>query len=115
MPGLAGAFAQNPWLGLCASWPVGRASPAEREAVRTDVPIVLLRGEFDPYTTNPDPAWLATMPHAYAYTFPGASYSPVSEGTSGCAAAIRAAFLDQPARAPDPACIGSFQEPSLVP
>lgn len=37
-------------LGACSVWPRGTAAPGHREALRTDIPVLLVSGERDPVT-----------------------------------------------------------------
>jgi pimeloyl-ACP methyl ester carboxylesterase len=38
------------WFSACAAWPVGRTSAVETKAVRSDLPTLILAGQFDPIT-----------------------------------------------------------------
>jgi pimeloyl-ACP methyl ester carboxylesterase len=113
-PGLADAFADNPYLELCASWPVGRAAGSERTPFRSDVPILMLHGELDPYSSLPDSMTLSAMSHAYAFSFPGQSTNPIAEGDAECAQSVRAAFLDDPTTGPDATCISTMDRLPLA-
>ncbi len=37
-------------MGACTVWPRGKAAPGHREALRTDIPVLLVSGERDPVT-----------------------------------------------------------------
>ena len=79
--------------------------------VRTDVPVLMLFGTFNPYTMAPDPASLATMSHAFAYVFPTRSSRPLDVP---CAVRIRGAFVDDPTAQPNTGCIATLHDPTLV-
>jgi pimeloyl-ACP methyl ester carboxylesterase len=108
VPGLADAFVDNPYLELCTSWPVDRAGGSERMPIRSDVPILMLHGELDPYSSMPGSTTLSAMTHAYAFAFPGQSTSPIAEGSTECAQSVRAAFLDDPMAEADATCISTM-------
>jgi pimeloyl-ACP methyl ester carboxylesterase len=95
----------------CQVWGVEHLGDWVAEPVTSDVPTLLLSGEFDP-TVPPNMAEVAAeqLTHAYLYTFPGVGHSVI--GSSACATAMMLAFLEEPAQAPDAACLEEM--PGLV-
>jgi pimeloyl-ACP methyl ester carboxylesterase len=79
----------------CRAWDVAPAPAVENEPVRSDVPALLLAGEYDPDTP---PAWarqlLASMPNARYVEFRGRSHGA---GFNQCGGQIETAFLRDPA------------------
>jgi hypothetical protein len=65
----------------------------------------MLRGALDPTTVEPTPADLDALPNATVVTFPGTGVHPLGAGEATCSFAIRAAFVDDPGRAPDTGCL----------
>ena len=55
----------------CKAWNVGRAPASEGQAVASDIPTLILEGEYDPVTppANGDLA-AQTLSHSYHYLFP---------------------------------------------
>ncbi|MBP7570950.1 MAG: alpha/beta fold hydrolase [Acidobacteria bacterium] len=93
-------------FGICADWRVPPV-PEVKAPVQSDVPVLLLSGEFDP-GTPPAFAEIAarTLPRSYRYVLP---YLGHTDGfTSACHASIVLAFLDDPAHAPDTSCLAGM-------
>jgi pimeloyl-ACP methyl ester carboxylesterase len=87
----------------CAGWPVDPVSRAQIQPVRSNAPVLLLSGRFDP-TTPPAYAAAAarTLPHAQSVLFSSGTH--VAYGTP-CAAAIVDRFL-RTGHANRPPCAG---------
>ncbi len=100
-------------LAICQVWPSGQAGPLEDAPVHSDIPTLLLAGEYDPYTP---PSWAeraaATLPNGYVYEFPGVGHGPLK--FLPCAQEIALAFLDDPTVAPAADCIAELGPPSFV-
>jgi hypothetical protein len=101
-------------LEICAAWDVQPAGAVENEPVHSDIPTLILAGEFDPTTPT---AWsrlaASTLSRSYYYEFPGASHG-VTTITHVCPRQIRNAFLDNPAEAPDTRCMAEMRGRSFV-
>ncbi|MGC9350103.1 MAG: alpha/beta fold hydrolase [Anaerolineae bacterium] len=107
-PELAGVFAHG-LLGelayrVCEGWDAGQADPSADEAVVSDIPTLVMTGEFDPITP---PAWgrhvVETLSHGYAFEYPGVGHG--ASAVEGCPQGMLLAFLDDPTKASDAACI----------
>lgn len=89
---------------LCPIWDVEAATVREREVVRSDVPTLVLAGEYDPVTP---PSWgvLAAqgLSTSYFYVLPGGGHAVID--ASDCMMAISKAFLANPEREPDASCL----------
>ncbi|MCA9971430.1 MAG: alpha/beta fold hydrolase, partial [Anaerolineales bacterium] len=87
----------------CDVWQVPAADPRENEPVRSDVPTLLLAGDYDPITP-PDGAreTAAHLSHAYYFEFAGQSHGVARHS---CGIALVIAFLDQPDASPDAGCL----------
>ena len=114
-PSLLGALAHHPYLDACRAWPTGELELSRDPFPATDVPILLLHGDLDPYSTPPERSTLATLSHAYAYVFAGQSTNPLGRGEEGCAQSVRSAFLADPSSAPDTTCLASLGVPTFTP
>jgi len=112
-PELAGIY-ENSLIGpfmfeVCQDWPAGKADPSANQPVYSDVPTLLMSGEFDPITP---PAWgrkaAQTLSRAYYFEYPG-----IGHGASliqGCPQDMAIAFLAQPETVPDDTCIAGLGE-----
>lgn len=100
-------------LEICDLWDVGEADPIENQPVVSDIPALVLAGEFDPITP---PSWgslaAETLPNSFYFEFPG-----LGHGTSvadPCPLSIAQGFLDDPQANPDSSCIGDMAGPDFV-
>ncbi len=99
-------------LAVCPGWGAGKAGPEENQPVHSDVPTLVLAGEFDPLEP---PAWsqlaASTLPHGYYYLLSG-----VGHGASllGCGQVLTVQFVENPALAPKPVCDTSGAAPAFV-
>ncbi len=96
---------------LCPrAWAVGAADPVENEPISSDVPTLLISGEYDPVTP---PAWgalaAATLPNSTHVVIPNASHDAF---TTDCGAALALAFVNDPSAALDTAC--AENQPGIV-
>lgn len=97
---------------VCAMWEAGKAAPVENEPVSSDLPTLILAGEYDPITP---PSWgesvAAGFSHSTFFTFPGRGHGVSLDG--GCPLSIMLAFLDDPASAPDGECVEEMAGPAF--
>jgi pimeloyl-ACP methyl ester carboxylesterase len=98
-------------LSLCEDWATKPVVPAENEPVISDLPTLILSGEFDPITP---PAWgqltAETLSNATFLEFPGISHGVLGMGTDGglCTFKILEEFLANPNGAVDANCINQL-------
>jgi pimeloyl-ACP methyl ester carboxylesterase len=89
---------------ICDVWKVPPAAPVLNEPVKSDIPALILAGEYDAYTP---PAWgrlaAQTLSHSYFYEVPGVGHGPGF--SSKCARDMVALFFDGPATAPKDECL----------
>jgi pimeloyl-ACP methyl ester carboxylesterase len=107
-PKLAPLFSQST-LGemgfqICQEWNSGEANPIENEPVTSQVPALILAGEFDPITP---PAWghrvTETLENSYYYEYPGVGHG--ASTVEGCPRQMTLAFIESPTQAPENICI----------
>jgi pimeloyl-ACP methyl ester carboxylesterase len=99
------AFARaNLPLIACPVWSVGRALPAFHEPVRSDTPILILTGEYDPITP---PDWAvtaaATLSQSIVIRFPGIGHGILA--SHRCADELALRFLGDPSKSPYHDCL----------
>lgn|GEM_PF-794100 len=89
----------------CDAWGTDTPNPVENEAVRSDVPVLILNGQFDPITP---PRWgelaAETLVNSQSVTFPGVGHGASLSG-SVCAQFIALNFLETPETALNTSCI----------
>jgi pimeloyl-ACP methyl ester carboxylesterase len=100
-------------LETCAVWESGTASAIEDAAVASDIPTLILTGQYDPVTP---PEWgqiaASTLPNSFYFEFPGVGHSAIDAGA--CPVRIGVAFLNAPAVAPDARCLAGMGPPAFV-
>lgn len=100
-------------LELCRLWDVEQLGPPIDEPVMSDIPTLLLSGQFDPITPPANAAQAAeTLETAYTFTFPNGSHG--SFGLNPCAGTIVADFLANPQVEPRAACLNQLGPPDFV-
>ena len=89
-------------------WNVPALYAYAKETVTSDVPTLILCGEFD-HVCPPLCGEIVAqgLTQAYVYTFPGFAHSPIDSGP--CALLMTAEFLEDPTTAPDSSCLGEME------
>lgn len=99
---------------ICETWDSGEVDPRENAPVTSDLPTLILAGQFDPITP---PEWgqltAQTLSQAYFYEFPNAGHWVIRSGA--CPLDVTLDFLQDPATPPDAACIGGLGAPDFAP
>lgn len=120
VPELEEFISGSPNLGLglftiCQTWnPEADPAEIENQAVVSDLPTLVMAGEYDPITP---PAWsqlvTADLSNSYYVAFPGLGHGVSISGE--CPAAVMLAFIEDPGSAPDTACVAEMSGPAFVP
>jgi len=107
------AFDQEGMWTVCSTWQARPANPIENQPVASDIPTLVLAGEYDPITP---PAFgekaAATLSQSSFFTFPG-----MGHGVSishPCPLSITLEFLGNPEAKPDAGCIAEMQAPPFM-
>ena len=104
------AFSGEGVFSVCQSWGSAAADPKENQPVTSDIPTLVLAGEYDPITP---PEWgqqvADTLARRYFYVFPGVGHGVAT--AHDCPHGITLAFLADPAAALDASCIGGMGGP----
>ena len=97
-------------FGVCEYWGAGEAAPGENEPVASNIPTLILAGQYDSATPL---AWAfqaqASLSNAYLFEFPGAGHALLSD--NACAISITGSFLENPAQQPDSGCLQDIEWP----
>ncbi len=110
-----GALFANSILGgmayqACDLWGAGQAGLSADQPVYSDIPTMVMNGEFDPVTP---PAWgqhaAKTLENVYTFEYPGVGHG--AGGLVGCPRQMLEAFLEQPEAPPDDGCIADMAKP----
>lgn len=88
----------------CAVWDVDALESYVDDPIVSDIPILVLSGEFDPITpSSGGQQVLQTLSNSYEFTFPGVGHGALLGG--GCPIMLMQTFLDDPLTEPDATCI----------
>jgi pimeloyl-ACP methyl ester carboxylesterase len=97
---------------VCQQWGAKPAAQVENEPVTSDLPTLVLSGEYDPITPpNYNQAVAKTLSKSFLFEFPG-----IGHGVSisdPCPMGIAKAFLNQPSATPVSTCIEAMREPAF--
>jgi len=100
-------------LEVCAFWGAGSADAVENEAVFSDIPTLILAGEYDPITP---PAWgqqvQSHLSNANFYEFPGTGHGVSISGE--CAVELVESFWADPQDEPDTSCLTTVGAPEFT-
>jgi pimeloyl-ACP methyl ester carboxylesterase len=107
-PAFAEVFSHPPYLAACKVWDVPPATPAVHKPVHTDVPLLMLPGQFDSFSPASEARAVAsTLPRAWVVEVPGQTHNTL--GFSDCPISIRNAWVQDPTSAPaDTSCLGAL-------
>jgi hypothetical protein len=98
----------------CAMWNVEPLGEEVSAPVVSDIPTLILSGEFDPNTPPGGGSLVAeTLSRSYVFTFPGVGHNVV--GNSLCAQSMVLDFLAEPTEEPDAGCLSDMGRRFVVP
>lgn len=97
-------FDTRKFYDLCSRWNTYVPNPAENRPISSDIPALVLSGEFDPITP---PEWGALaakdLSNSYFYTLNSVGHGVAR--SDDCAMGLVLDFLDDPMTAPDSTCV----------
>ena len=97
----------RPLTMICQDWDAGVADPTSWEPVVSDIPTLVMTGEYDP---NLAPAWgervASTLSAASVFEYPGIGHGSV--GTHPCPTGMFVAFIEDPTSIPDDSCMSTM-------
>ncbi len=98
---------------LCSQWGAGSAAPIENQPVQSDIPTLVLAGQYDPVTPPDYNKQVAqSLSKSYLFEFPGLGHGVSISGD--CPLGITKAFLETPERQPESDCINAMSGPPFV-
>jgi len=97
---------------ICTFWDSGQADDRENEPVISEIPSLVLHGEFDPITP---PAWgkhaAETLSHSYYYLFPAVGHGA---GVTECGWSMMINFILNPSQPPDDVCLSEMDDLTFI-
>lgn len=98
---------------ICAMWGAGVADVSENQAVVSDIPSLVLAGEYDPVTSPVfTQAAAENLSNSYFYQLP--YFGHAVQDQSNCANQLAASFIKSPAREPDTTCLQNLSRLDFV-
>jgi len=89
---------------ICQMWDSGAAPEIENQPVISDIPALVLAGEYDPLTP---PTWgeqtAQNLLNSYYFLFPAAGHAVIDSGE--CPSLLIAEFLANPTTPPQATCL----------
>jgi hypothetical protein len=99
---------------VCEIWSVKKVSEIENKAVRSDIPVLLISGEYD----NETPVkWAESMANnltnSYNLIFKGWKHGPTTYWSNPCAMQAANDFFNNPTIKPNPECFTEIKSPEF--
>jgi pimeloyl-ACP methyl ester carboxylesterase len=103
-------------IAACRAWPRGEIPAGFHQPVRSDVPVLLVSGSYDPVTPPRFAGEVARqLPHAVELTIPEGHHGPGGLAHPECFAGITARFFDRGAAdGLDTSCVATMAPPPFV-
>jgi pimeloyl-ACP methyl ester carboxylesterase len=99
---------------ICNIWGVAKVPDIENQAVKSDIPVLLINGEYDNETP---PGWADKMRknlnNSYHLVFKGWKHTPTTNWGNQCAMKAANDFFNNPNQAPMPACFKKITTPGF--
>ncbi len=93
---------------ICNLWGAKKAAPVENEPVTSDIPTLVMSGQFDPITP---PAYgelaAQSLKNSYVFVFPGIGHGSSIENI--CPIRMFISFVRDPTQKPNSSCIGQMK------
>jgi pimeloyl-ACP methyl ester carboxylesterase len=108
-----GVFDLSSYIPICGGWAAGNAPAVENQPVSSDIPTIVLSGQYDPITTPADGQTAAkTLSHSFFFEFPGLGHGVSID--DNCPRGITEAFLNDPTSKPNDSCIAKMSGPDFA-
>jgi pimeloyl-ACP methyl ester carboxylesterase len=109
--GLSGVFASGQALfDICRGWGAAPLVADENQPLTTDIPALVVAGQYDPITPPAFARQLAGhLSHSYLFEFSNVSHTPTVGSDSTCPLNTVLAFLHDPATEPSHACLAEME------
>ena len=101
---------------ICDVWGAAPFDPREGEPLVSDIPTLILAGEYDPTTPSTFSKQVAeNLSNSHFFEFPRQGHAPSTNTLEDCPFNIALAFLDDPGANPDDACVAEMGPQFVVP
>ncbi len=108
-----GVFDLSSYIPICSAWEAGKAPAIENQPVSSDIPTIVLSGQYDPITTPADGQVVAkNLSRSFFFEFPGLGHGVSID--NDCPRGMTEAFLNDPTSKPNDSCIAQMSGPAFV-
>ncbi|MBC8161942.1 MAG: alpha/beta fold hydrolase [Roseiflexaceae bacterium] len=112
-PQLRGLFDMGTYTPVCGAWNAGAAPAVENQPVTSDLPTLVMSGEYDPVTPPADAKKVAdTLERSFYVNFTGYGHGVSIDGD--CAVGITTSFFEDPSAQPDVSCVDELAGPEFA-
>lgn len=99
---------------VCRIWGVQKVADIENLPVKSDIPVLLISGEYDELTpVKWAEAMTANLSHSYHLIFKGWKHGPTTNWSNPCAMTTANAFFNHPEQQPNPDCLTQIKSPEF--
>jgi len=114
--GLTGVFGSGQTVfDVCRLWGTAPLAPDENQPVTSDIPTLIVAGQYDPMTPPTFARQLAGhLSHSYLFEFPNVSHTPTINSASSCPLDIALAFLHDPSTEPSRSCLAEMEPARFI-
>ena len=113
-PGLKGLSPATYDNEICEIWSVESVSEIENNAVKSNIPVLLISGEYDELTPS---KWATLMmsnfSNSYHLIFKGWKHTPTTNWGNQCAMRVANDFFNNPSEEPNPDCFREIVSPAF--
>ncbi len=99
---------------ICKVWGVNKVGDIENQPITTEIPILLISGEYDNETP---PKWARSMmdnlQNSHHLIFEGWKHTPTTNWSNQCAMVAANEFFNSPEVKPNPACLEQINTPDF--
>lgn len=99
---------------VCEIWSVKKVAGIENQAVKSDIPVLLISGEYDELTPV---KWAESMAknltNSYHLIFKGWKHGPTTNWSNPCAMQAANDFFNNPKEKPNPSCLEQIKRPAF--
>lgn len=99
---------------ICEIWSVNKKSEIENMAVKSDIPVLLISGEYDELTPI---KWAESMTYnltnSFHLVFKGWKHGPTTNWSNQCAMQAANDFFNNPKEKPNPDCFEEIKSPEF--
>jgi pimeloyl-ACP methyl ester carboxylesterase len=99
---------------VCKIWGVKEAAEIENQAVKSNIPILFINGEYDNETpVKRAKAMMPNFTNSYHLIFKDWKHTPTTNWSNQCAMQAADDFFNDPGKEPNPDCFGKIGSPNF--